>query len=253
MYTITINHRDGDTKTYKIFRKEEAEKEGIDFVYWKDAQKGDYAVSDDDYVAYVINRSEYESNHKIKNVYLRFPWGYTFYNPKYSSKQLKVAGRKSNTTFTGKRPIEVIAGKDYMRNLATVRAILQDDNLAIDWVFGSTTPSEHRKYKRYMKSEAFKKMVKEELAQYLQEHDLTEDYTLELLKEGIEIAREKKDVPGIMRAVENLQDMHGMKDKHLIKTTERLEAHSTTKLIDELKEEESSLIAQKTTIKDDIE
>tara|TARA_Y100000593_G_scaffold24639_1_gene49142 strand:- start:152 stop:910 length:759 start_codon:yes stop_codon:yes gene_type:complete len=251
MYTITINHRDGDTKTYKIFRKEEAEKEGIDFVYWKDAQKGDYAVSDDDYVAYVINRSEYESNHKIKNVYLRFPWGYTFYNPKYSSKQLKVAGRKSNTTFTGKRPIEVIAGKDYMRNLATVRAILQDDNLAIDWVFGSTTPSEHRKYKRYMKSEAFKKMVKEELAQYLQEHDLTEDYTLELLKEGIEIAREKKDVPGIMRAVENLQDMHGMKDKHLVKTTERLEAHSSTKLIDELREEESSLIAQKTITKDE--
>ena len=102
-----------------------------------------------------------------------------------------------------------------------------------------------------MKSEAFKKMVKEELAQYLQEHDLTEDYTLELLKEGIEIAREKKDVPGIMRAVENLQDMHGMKDKHLIKTTERLEAHSTTKLIDELKEEENSLIAQRTTTKDE--
>ena len=252
MYTITINHRDGNTKTYKIFRKSEAEKEGIDFVYWKDAQKGDYAVSDDDYVAYVINRTEYNTKAK-DSIYFRFPWGYTFYNPKYKTKKLKVAGRKSNATFTGKRPIEVIAGKDYMKNLAMVRAILQDDNLAIDWVFGSTTPSEHRKYKRYMKSEAFKTMVKEELSKYLQEHDLTEDYTLELLKEGIEIAREKKDVPGIMRAVENLQDMHGMKDKHLIKTTERLEAHSTTKLIDELKEEESSLIAQKTTIKDDIE
>ena len=251
MYTITINHRDGNTKTYKIFRKEEARKEGIDYVYWKEAQKGDYAISDDDYVAYVINRSEYDSNHNTKNIYLRFPWGYTFYNPKYKTKKLTVAGRKSNTTFTGKRPIEVIAGKDYMRNLAMVRAIMQNDDLSIDWVFGSTTPGERRKYKRYMKSEAFKKMVKEELSQYLQEHDLTEDYTLELLKEGIEIAREKKDVPGIMRAVENLQDMHGMKDKHLVKTTERLEAHSSTKLIDELREEESSLIAQKTITKDE--
>ena len=251
MYTITINHRDGNTKTYKIFRKEEAEKEGIDFVYWKDAQKGDYAVSDDDYVAYVINRSEYDSNHKTKNIYLRFPWGYTFYNPKYATKKLKVAGRKSNTTFTGKRPIEVVVNKDYMRNLAMVRAVMQDDDLSIDWVFGSTTSGERRKYKRYMKSEAFKKMVKEELSQYLKEHDLTEDYTLELLKEGIEIAREKKDVPGIMRAVENLQDMHGMKDKHLVKTTERLEAHSSTKLIDELKQEENSLIAQRTTTKDE--
>ena len=41
MYTITINHRDGNTKTYKIFRKEEARKEGIDYVYWKEAQNGD--------------------------------------------------------------------------------------------------------------------------------------------------------------------------------------------------------------------
>ena len=250
MYTITINHRDGNTKTYKIFRKEEAEKEGIDFVYWKEAQKGDYAISDDNYVAYVINRTEYKTKAK-DSIYFRFPWGYTFYNPKYKTKKLKVAGRKSNTTLTGKRPIEVITGKDYMKNLAMVRALLHDDNLAIDWVFGSTTPSEHRKYKRYMKSEAFKKMVREELSQYLTDHDLTEDYTLELLKEGIEIAREKKDVPGIMRAVENLQDMHGMKDKHLVKTTERLEAHSSTKLIDELREEESSLIAQKTITKDE--
>ena len=250
MYTITINHRDGDTKTYKIFRKEEAEKEGIDFVYWKEAQKGDYAISDDNYVAYVINRTEYKTKAK-DSIYFRFPWGYTFYNPKYKTKKLKVAGRKSNTTLTGKGPIEIITGKDYMKNLAMVRALLHDDNLAIDWVFGSTTPSEHRKYKRYMKSEAFKKMVREELSQYLTDHDLTEDYTLELLKEGIEIAREKKDVPGIMRAVENLQDMHGMKDKHLVKTTERLEAHSSTKLIDELREEESSLIAQKTITKDE--
>ena len=40
-------------------------------------------------------------------------------------------------------------------------------------------------------------------------------------------------------------------DKHLVKTTERLEAHSSTKLIDELREEESSLIAQKTITKDE--
>ena len=46
-----------------------------------------------------------------------------------------------------------------------------------------------------------------------------------------------------MRAVENLQDMHGMKDKHLVKTTEQIEATSNTKLIDELRETEEKLIA----------
>ena len=42
-----------------------------------------------------------------------------------------------------------------------------------------------------------------------------------------------------------------MKDKHLIKTTEKLEATSSTKLIDELREEEQKLIATKTTIEPD--
>ena len=51
-----------------------------------------------------------------------------------------------------------------------------------------------------------------------------------------------------MRAVDNLQDMHGMKEKHLVKTTEQIEATSNTKLIDELKETEEKLIATKTTV-----
>ena len=56
-----------------------------------------------------------------------------------------------------------------------------------------------------------------------------------------------------MRAIENLQDMHGMKDKHLVKTTEQIEATSSTKLIDELRETEDKLVATKTTIKGDNE
>ena len=50
-----------------------------------------------------------------------------------------------------------------------------------------------------------------------------------------------------MRAVDNLQDMHGMKEKHLVKTVEQIEATSNVKLIDELREEEDKLIATRTT------
>ena len=45
--------------------------------------------------------------------------------------------------------------------------------------------------------------------------------------------------------------MHGMKDKHLVKTTDTLEATSTTRLIDELREEENKLLATTTTIKEE--
>ena len=80
---------------------------------------------------------------------------------------------------------------------------------------------------------------------------MSEDYTLELLAKTIKKAQDKGDVTNLMRAIENLQDMHGMKDKHLIKTTDTLEATSTTKLIDELREEEQKLMATRTTVKED--
>ena len=247
MYTINIDHKDKGLTTYNIYRKEEADKKGINYVYWKLANVGQYAISDDDYVAKVINRKEYPSNHNKDNIYLRFPWGYTFFNPKYASKKLKVSGRKTNTTMTGKPMLEVVSKQDMMKNLAKAYSVTWDYNLAIDMVLGSYTPTEFKKWKRRMKTEVFDKMIKEELADLLTDHGLDKTYTLELFAKVIEMAQDKKDVTNLMRAVENLQGMHGMKDKQLVKTTEKLEAISNTKLIDELREEEDKLIATKTT------
>ena len=80
---------------------------------------------------------------------------------------------------------------------------------------------------------------------------MTEAYTLELLEETIKKAKDKGDVTNLMRAVDNLQDMHGMKEKNQIKTVEQIEATSNVKLIDELRETEEKLTATKTTIKED--
>ena len=250
MYTINIDHKDKGLTTYTVYRKEEADKQGIEYVYWKLAQVGDYAISDDDYVAKVIKRKKYPSNHNKENVYLRFPWGYTFFNPKYASKQLKVSGRKTNTTLSGKPALEVKSKQDMMKNLAKAYSVTWDYNLALDMVLGSYTPTEFKKWKRMMKTEVFDKMIKEELADLLTDHGLDKTYTLDLLAKVIAMAEDKKDVTNLMRAVENLQGMHGMKEKQLIKTTESIEAVSNTKLIDELREEEDKLIATKTTTKE---
>ena len=91
-------------------------------------------------------------------------------------------------------------------------------------------------------------MVRDERQKLLQDHELTEDYTLDLLKSTIAMAKDKKDVSNLMRAVENLQELHGMKDKDMVKTVDTLEAASASRLIDELREEEQHLIATRTTI-----
>ncbi len=248
MYTINIKHKgDKEPTTYKIYREEEAIDDKIEYRYWKEAGAGEFAISDDGYVAKVISRREYASNHDTPNTYLRFPWGYTFFNNKYPSKKLKVRGRKTNTTFTGKSYIEVQSGQDKMKNLATMFALKPDYDLAIEWALGAVDDTERRKWKRTMKSEIFKNMVKNELQALLQEHGLTEKFTLELLETTISMAKDKKDVTNLLRAVDNLQEMHGMKEKHLVKTTDKLEASSTTRLLDELVEEEQRLIATRKT------
>ena len=247
MYTINIDHKDKGLTTYSVYRKDEADEKGIEYVYWKMVQPGGYGLSDDNYVAKCIKRKAYPSNHNKDNVYLRFPWGYTFFNPKYASKKLNVSGRKTNTTMSGKPMLEVKSKQDMMKKLAKAYSVTWDYNLALDMVLGSYTPTEFKKWKRMMKTEVFEKMIKEELADLLTDHGLDKTYTLDLFAKVISMAEDKKDVTNLMRAVENLQGMHGMKEKQLVKTTEKLEAISNTKLIDELREEEDKLIATKTT------
>ena len=246
MYTINIKHvGQTDPTTYKIYRESEAKEANISYRYWKEAQIGDYGLSDDGYAAMVINRREYPGNRGYNNIYLRFPWGYTFFTPKYPSKKLIVKGRKTNTTFTGKSYIEVQSGQSKMKNLATMFALKPDYDLAIEWAMGAVTDSERRKWKRTMKSEIFKNMVKDEVQKLLQDHGLTEGYTLDLLESAIGMAKDKKDVSNLMRAVENLQDLHGMKDKDLTKTVDKLETTSTSRLIDDIREEEQHLVASR--------
>ena len=245
MYTIDIHHKgDNAPTTYKILKKEEADSENIQYRHWKKAGEGEYGISDDNYVAKVISKSVYNPT----RVYIRYPYGYTFFNPKYESVSLKASGRKSNTTISGKTQWEVLSNGQKMKNLAMVYAQTMDYNKAIEHVLDNPTNNQKVMWKRRMKKEKFKDMVRDELQKLLKEHGLTEDYTLQLLEETIRKAKDKGDVTNLMRAVDNLQDMHGMKDKHQVKTVEQIEATSNTKLIDELREEEEKLIATKTTI-----
>ena len=148
MYTITIKHKGIGEKTYEIYTEEEANKEGLQYNHWKKAREGQWALSDDGFVSKVIKRKKYRTDDKIDNVYLRFAWGYTFYNPKYKGKELKVKGRKSNTTMSGKRPIEVKAKQKRMQNLAMVYAQTMNTEDTIARVCGEVNSNEDRRIKR---------------------------------------------------------------------------------------------------------
>ena len=244
MYIVTIHHKgDKEPADYKIYKQEEMDEKGRGYTYWKEAREGDYALSDDGFCAKVIKRTKYPNDRGSHSIYLRVPWGYVMWNPKYPSKKFKVKGRVTPHTFKGQPLFQGFKKKEKFKNLAMCYAQTMNKDLAIDLSMGTQTDSEHMNWKRRMNTEEFRSMVREELQKLLDGHGYTGDFTMELLGEAIELAKGKKDVSNLMRAVENLQDMHGMKDKSLVKTTTQIEAVSTRKMLDEIDEEEKKLKA----------
>ena len=188
MYTIDIHHKGDSIPTaYKIYRKEEADDKEIQYKTWREAEEGDYAISDDKYVAKVISKSTY----KPTSVYIRLPYGYTFYNPNYNSVKLNASGRKANNTISGKTHWEVLSGGQKMKNLAMVYAQTMDYDKTINHVLDNPSDSTKIMWKRRMKKEKFKDMVRDELQALLKEHGMTEEYTLQLLSDTIDTARVK--------------------------------------------------------------
>ena len=96
-----------------------------------------------------------------------------------------------------------------------------------------------------MRTESFISMKRDEAQKLLADNMMDADYFVDLMKEGIEIAKEKKDVNGIRGFVNDGMEIHGMKDKDKVVTTEKLEAVATRKLIDNINQEEEKLIATK--------
>jgi hypothetical protein len=248
MFTVKINHKDIGLTEYPIYSKEEALEQKLDFKHWQKALEGEYALTDDGYVAKVIKRKEYEDKEtKRISLYYRMPFGYIMWNPKYPDKQFNCGGREANNTMSGKKWLEVISKSDKYRALATWAAISEDRDVAIDQVFGPVSVSKRRKLRRHMRTETFRTMKREESQKLLADNFMDATYFVELMKQGINIAVEKKDVNGIRGFVSDGMEIHGMKDKEIVKTTEKLEAVQTRKLIDNINQEEERLIATRTT------
>ena len=94
-----------------------------------------------------------------------------------------------------------------------------------------------------MRTEAFKTMKRDEAQKMLADNMMDADYFINLMKEGVEMAKDKKDVNAIRGFVNDGFEIHGMKDKETITVTDKLEAVQTRALIYNINQEENKLVA----------
>ena len=77
-----------------------------------------------------------------------------------------------------------------------------------------SSASERADYiKSFYKSEECVKMVREEVKEILSRMGLTEERVVQMLLELTTLRKKKRDASNMLRATENLIDMHGLKDK----------------------------------------
>ena len=98
-----------------------------------------------------------------------------------------------------------------------------------------SSASERADYiKSFYKSEECVNMVREEVKEILSRMGLTEERVVQMLLDAHDVAKEKRDASNMLRATENLIDMHGLKDKAKETTTRSLELESSTEDLEKL-------------------
>ena len=243
MFSVTINHNKVGPTDYIIYTEEEANIANIPYKHWQESTEGEYALTDDNYVARLIKKKEYTAKDGRNSYYFRFPFGYIMWDSKYPNKKLNCGGRVTNTTMSGKNWLEVRCNSEDYQDLAFWAAVTENRDVAIDKVYGSVSMSKRRKLKRHMRTETFKTMKRDEAQKMLASNMMDADYFIELMKKGVEIALKKEDVNGIRGFVNDGMEIHGMKDKETVTVTDKLEAVQTRALIDNINQEENKLIA----------
>lgn len=224
--------------TYSIQTKKEADDRDLQYVYWKNAQKGELALSDDGYVAECIDRKQYKNAEQVVMPYGRM-WisdraKLTYENHRNTGEYsqcgtLTWEERESRTTRT--------------KNAVNLYVQMMMQTGKIDWMqIGKTYRSDQAKpdltAKRLFKTEKIKSMVDDKIQEYLTERDLNEGDVLDIIANAIELARSNGDPSNMLRGAEQyirIMDMLPSKAKQ----TDTLQIDVTKKILDEIETEES--------------
>ena len=240
-----IKHRGDKTATkYTIRTKEEADRDGIKYVYWQKVKQGQYALTDDDIVAKCYKTKDYGIKKGIARRYFNFPFGPMMW--KTNRTQSKCWGIRLKKKLLTEEDVDKIefTYKDELRNLALAYAITWDKTLAIAAVIHNASKARMTKLMKQMKSQSFRSLVTDELNKLLTKQGLGKEYTFELFKRAIEMAIEKKDVSNMLKAVENLQKLHGFDKKEGVNSNLYFQKKGMQDVIGTIAVEERNLLKQ---------
>tara|TARA_R100001594_G_scaffold82226_2_gene116726 strand:- start:3185 stop:3979 length:795 start_codon:yes stop_codon:yes gene_type:complete len=230
---------------YPVYSQDEADKQGLPYIHWKDCEPGDWGISDDGYVAICITRNSYK-----KGTEMTFPYGKQWIT---SSSKLEFLKHHATGNYVG------VTTKSHMDKELKTRRSQDMVNAYLIYIMAGRTPDwdklgqiyrpDQKKpavtVKRLLKTKGMKQMIEEKMKEILTDRGIDEGFVLDVIKDAIEVAKVKEDSGNMIRAAKELGDFLDMKPKSK-STTESLEMDITHQIGEQFETQKKQLKATKT-------
>lgn len=234
------------TKVFNIYSQDEADQAGIDYSHWKQAQMGDYALSDDGFVGKCIGRKDYTDKKGRVKTFVRLSYGanwagntnkieyllnkqYEVYN-QANPKANNWANREANKTRT-KNLVNAYVGQ-----LTSTKKV---DYNQLGMIYRPDQKEPAATVRRVLKQEVIKKMVEKKLREVLSEKGINNSSVLDTMLEGLDIARAKQDVTNMIKISDAFMELLEMKPSKKV-TTDMLQLDVSNSIGDIIEREEKS-------------
>jgi len=251
---ITLDRKINNIKRlFNIYSKAEADEKDVEYVYWKEANANNYAISDDDYVFRVISKKTYKDRYGAARSFYKFPFGNKWdgkkavlYFKSYQSGEIQENWEKKEM------------GKTRTKNAVNAYVAMMLSKKPIDWeILGNIYRPDQKipsaTVKRLFKMDKVQQMVETKTKSVLADKGVTKDSIIQTILDAIEVARHKQDAGNMLKGADNLADYLEMKPtKRMI--TDTMQIDVTSEIEDQIEKEEKRLLVtreSKSTEKDE--
>ena len=246
--TRKFKKNDYQDVTYPVYSEEEATNREIQYKSWRKCRVGDFGISDDGYVSECIYRKKYKTKDQVT-----FPFGRQWLDQsKLEYIPHRNAGQYSQVGILSWDEQE--AGKTRTKNAVRVYAEMMLNGDLIDWnLIGKIYRNDQERpdltAKRLFKKERIQRMLDEEIQKALKDRNISRGDVLDIILEGIEVAKTNGDASNILRGAEQFVRIMDMLPKKSMQT-DMVQIDMTSTIRDKIaKEEKKSLkISQKKEI-----
>ena len=248
---------DNILRSYQIHSQKEADDLDMEYVYWKDAQEGDNALSDDGYIGICLKRAEYTDKRKRKKINVKLSYGTNWISKNSTINFLENHNMGCYTMSKPSHWADKEAGKTRTKHVVNAYANMLLSDKGIDWdVLGNIYRPEQKTpaatVRRLMKQESIKALVEEKVKDLLVKKGIDREYVIDLHQEVITLAREGGKPQLILQAADVFMDLLEMKPGKKI-VTDSIEMDFSSQITDAIDKEEKRVKLERKSEVDDRE